>query len=742
MVVAAIFALSLLPSSAAPVQQPPAKLAAANGSWPVYHHDDGQTGYDSTIPPLSSVSTGWVSPVMDAEVFASPLVHNGLVYAATLNNSVYAFNQSTGATVWARNLGTPQTTGWLCGNVSPMGILGTPVIDTAANRIYVTTLFADGIYRVWGLDLTTGNTVLQTAIPTTIGTGFNWTIQQQRGALALRNGYVYVPFGGRAGDCGAYHGWVVGVPTNGSTSLAVYETPNQGIGIWAAGGVTVDDATGNVFVATGNGTGNGCATANQNDAVVRLSPTLALQDYFMPPDWQAHWCLNDQDLGSASPVLISPNLMFSSGKWGGGFLLNPNSLGGVGGQRFPPPSPSPYTQADVCFGNTSNATFGSFAYAAPFLYLECEGRGLVALHINTSTPSFSPCDAACAAPSWHAGSGLTFGPPIVAGGAVWAATNGGGLYAYNVSTGAQIFHSANFGINRFVTPAEAGGQVFVPSHTVIRSFTMAFAFTMESLGGYLTTGPASSSWGATRSDVFVGGSDLGLWGSSWNGTAWSSWSSMGGRLTADPTATSLATNRIDVFVRGTDNGLWHMWWDGTRWNGWEPLGGQLTSAPGASTQGASWIDIVARGTDNSLIHRWWDSAGWHSWESLGGIITADPSSVSWAPGRLDIVVRGTDNGLWQRSWASATGWSNWNSLGGYITSAPSVSSCASGKLDVFALGTDRGLWRLSYSAGAWGTWQSFGGQWTSRPEATCRPGTSTTDVYVRGVDNSLWHLGF
>jgi hypothetical protein len=79
---------------------------------------------------------------------------------------------------------------------------------------------------------------------------------------------------------------------------------------------------------------------------------------------------------------------------------------------------------------------------------------------------------ACAAPDWHADA-ITFGPPIVAAGAVWVANNGGGLYAFNATTGVQIYHSAGFGINRFVTPSEAGGQVFVPSHTVIKSFTFA-----------------------------------------------------------------------------------------------------------------------------------------------------------------------------------------------------------------------------------------------------------------------------
>jgi hypothetical protein len=132
-----------------------------------------------------------------------------------------------------------------------------------------------------------------------------------------------------------------------------------------------------------------------------------------------------------------------------------------------------YSQADVCFGNTSDATFGSFAYAAPFVYLECEGQGLVALNVNTGTPSFSPCDAVCATPDWTAGGSNTYGPPIVAGGAVWAASDGVGLSAFDAATGALIYQSGGFGINRFSTPAEAGGQVFVASHNVVRSFTFA-----------------------------------------------------------------------------------------------------------------------------------------------------------------------------------------------------------------------------------------------------------------------------
>ena len=732
-------------------------VSAPNGAWTTYHHDNSHTGNDPSLAQVTSVSNGWNSAAVDQQVFASPLIYNGIVYTATLNNTVYALNQNNGTEVWHTNVGAPESGGWGCGNVAPQGILGTPVVDTVTGRIYVAALLKDPVvggtndaYKVFGLNLATGVVELTTAIPINLGAGFDWTIEQQRGALAVANGYVYVPFGGRAGDCGAYHGWVYAVPTNGGAVTLFYQTPGQGAGFWAPGGVAVDAGTGNVFVTSGNGTASGCnanldgTPAFENDAVIRLSPTLAHLDSFVPQDWQANWCNNDMDLGSAGPMLINSGLLFQAGKWGGGFLLNPNSLGGMDGQRFPTPKPATYSQAEVCFGNHIAAAYGSFAYAAPFVYVECEGRGLVALNVNTATPSFSQCDAGCAAPDWHAGA-TTYGPPIVAGGAVWVASNGGGLAAYNAGTGALIFQSYAFGVNRFVTPAEAGGQVFVPSGNVIRSFNMNFGPIQNppvgSLGGVLISGPGSSSWAANRADVFGVGTNGALFTRSWDGNQWMQWLSLGGVITADPSAASWSANRIDVFVRGTDNALWHIWWDPNGWSSWEQLGGVLTSGTAADSMGIGRLDVFVRGTDNALWHRWFDSGGWHNWEWLGGVLSSDPDSVSWGAGRVDVFVRGADPGLWHRWWDSA-GWHNWEWLGGVLISSPAASSCGVGKLDVFVLGTDSGLWRRSFSAGAWGPWQSLGGYWTSSPSATCRPGTSSTDVYVRAADNSIWHLNY
>lgn len=460
-----------------------------NGSWPVYHHDNAHSGTDLTLNAVSGVRPGWTTPALDGQVYASPVISGGIVYVATLNDTVYALNQTDGSVVWSNHIRNPETTGWQCGGFQ-QGILATPVIDVGTGRIYVTTLDGtDDHYRVEGLNLVTGIEEINTDISAYLGVAFDWTIQQQRGALAVANGFVYVPFGGRAGDCGVYHGWVVAVPTNGGPITTHYVTPAQGAGFWAAGGVVVDNSTGKVFVTSGNamppGSSSGCAAngngtpVHENNAVLRLSSTLAREDGFVPQDWQGNWCNNDADLGSAAPLLISPNLIFQAGKWGSGFLLNPANLGGMDGQLFPTPSPQPYNEAQVCLGQNSDASFGSFAYAAPYVYLECEnqvgqGLGLVALRVDTSTPSFGVCDATCAAPDWHVAAGTTrFGPPIVAGGAVWVASNNG-LYAYRASTGALIYQSASFGINRFVTLAEAGGQVFVPSGNVIRQFVMSF----------------------------------------------------------------------------------------------------------------------------------------------------------------------------------------------------------------------------------------------------------------------------
>src|SRR5260370_8103865 len=128
----------------------------------MYHHDDAHTGTDPAAPALTAVhpSAGWTETALDEEVYAEPLIFNGLVFVATLNNTVYALDQMTGMVVWSTHVGPAQGGGWVCGNISPTGILGPPVIDTAANRIYAVAEIAGGTptYPLSGLHPATGPT--------------------------------------------------------------------------------------------------------------------------------------------------------------------------------------------------------------------------------------------------------------------------------------------------------------------------------------------------------------------------------------------------------------------------------------------------------------------------------------------------------------------------------------------------------------------------------------------------------
>ncbi|MGI0129002.1 MAG: hypothetical protein ACREEC_02435, partial [Thermoplasmata archaeon] len=194
-----------------------------------------------------------------------------------------------------------------CGDIDPSGITGTPVIDGATGTLYVVAYLGRGSgdqHVLFGLALNTGAVTSQTVADPS---GAEIQVEQQRGALALANGYVYVPYGGLAGDCGAYHGWVVGVPTTGSQPLLSYQVPTarEG-GIWSPGGITVTPS-GDLLVSTGNGAGT--TVFDYGDSVLELSPTLQLVSYFAPVNW-AQLNADDADLGSVSPTVVPEGAIF------------------------------------------------------------------------------------------------------------------------------------------------------------------------------------------------------------------------------------------------------------------------------------------------------------------------------------------------------------------------------------------------------------------------------------------------
>src|SRR5262249_28041521 len=117
---------------------------------------------------------------------------------------------------------------------------------------------------------------------------------QQRAALALSQGMVYIAYGGLRGDCGIYAGWVVASRTDWQGPLLSYDVPTTNLGgIWAASGPAVDDK-GRIFVSVGNGQRTR-GEWDHSDSVLRLSPLLQLEDAFAPDQWAADNA-NDADL--------------------------------------------------------------------------------------------------------------------------------------------------------------------------------------------------------------------------------------------------------------------------------------------------------------------------------------------------------------------------------------------------------------------------------------------------------------
>src|SRR4029077_7664364 len=159
---------------------------------------------------------------ISGNVLAQPLYIEGgpngpMVIAVTESNNVYALNAITGTVIWQRNVGAPKTNTAPCGNINPLGISDTPVVDLASRSLFfdaMTTPDNNVTFQhlIFSLNVDTGATNPRWPVNVnSAAPGFTSNIQNNRGALALVNGIVYVPFSGHFGDCGTYHGWVVGV---------------------------------------------------------------------------------------------------------------------------------------------------------------------------------------------------------------------------------------------------------------------------------------------------------------------------------------------------------------------------------------------------------------------------------------------------------------------------------------------------------------------------------------------------
>jgi len=413
------------------------------GNWTTYHQDNDRAGVEPG-PNITSVDARWAGPTsLDGQIYAEPLVCGSAIFVATENDSVYALNATNGAILWRTHLGTPMPGSALpCGDIDPSGITGTPTIDPATGILYVVAFLVPGQHVLFGLNVVNGSVTSQVPADPT---GASPLVEQQRGALALANGYVYIVYGGLYGDCGDYHGWVVGVPLTGTGGTISYEVPtHREGGIWGTAGLAVA-ANGELYVATGNG--DSTTTFDHGDAVIELSPSLTELGYFAPSNW-ATLNYGDMDLGSVAPTILPNGDLFQIGKEGVGYLLSGTDLGGIGGE---------IANASVCGG-----AYGGTAHVGFSVLVPCND-GLFDVVMGASNITIA----------WQT-PGFDAGSPIMTGNVVWSVDISNGiLRGFNLSTGDQIFSIPLGSAEHFISPAAAPGSLFVGAGDEVHAFTLS-----------------------------------------------------------------------------------------------------------------------------------------------------------------------------------------------------------------------------------------------------------------------------
>ncbi len=474
-----------------------ALAAPADATVPAYHGGPDHSGH-AIVPGLTWARAAATKPdtafdgTVQGHVNAQPLywhppgAAHGLVIVATDSDTVYALDSTTGRPVWQRTLGQAAPRSEVdCGNINPIGITGTPVIDPAAGALYFDAMVdqrGTAQHLVFGLSLTDG--AVLPGWPVNVADGlhamgreFSPRVQEQRGALALIDGHVYVPFGGYWGDCGAYHGWVVGLDPAHPGIAAAWDTRGTKGGIWTPGGIVSDGHS--VIFATGNTVA--AREWSDGNAVFRLPPDLRRTTdpdrFFAPANWRE---LDDEDadLGGTAPTLIDlpggtpSHLVLALGKDGNAYLLDRDHLGGIGHALVTVPVADAAIITATATYPAQGSVGGGVLVAFQGQNASCSGgSGLIALRIAAS-PKPTLSWAWCAPFNGRAAPIVTTSnataEPIV-----WVVGAEGDerLHAFRGDNGMPIFTSERLkGLRHFVTLLAADGRLFVAGDGRVYAF--------------------------------------------------------------------------------------------------------------------------------------------------------------------------------------------------------------------------------------------------------------------------------
>ncbi len=492
-----------------------------------YKNDVARTGQNLTesVLTLASVNSAGFGKLRflatDGKVDAQPLYLSGLtvggsahnvVFVATENDTVYAFDTDSGSMLWQKSLlgaGETPSDDRGCGQVTPtIGITATPVIDRGAGAhgiIYVVamSLGAAQTYhqRLHALDVTTGAEQfggpmeIAAVYPAAAGgmNTFDAGSYEERAGLLLMNGVVYTP---RTPHCAfsPYTGWVIAYNSGTLAQTGVLNVAANSAGggpsIWMAGGGPAADSAGNVYVLTANGVfdptldaGGFPSQGDYGNSFVRIANSggaLSGADYFAIYNTVSESSI-DSDLGSGG-IMLLPDLADSGGTTrhlavGAGkdatlYVVNRDSMG-----KFNPNSNNIWQELP---GALPGGVWSTPAWFNGSVYYGPNGSTLRAFKVTNAMLGNQPASQSPGG-FGYPGTAPAISANGTSNGIVWAYENAGSgavLHAYDAGNlGHELYNSTLAGTrdsigpgNKFITVTIADGKVFVATTNGVAVF--------------------------------------------------------------------------------------------------------------------------------------------------------------------------------------------------------------------------------------------------------------------------------
>ena len=307
----------------------------ASGNWTVYHGDPQGDGTAASVTSVDLTSAGPRGP-WTVRSTASPSPGTR-VYVTSESDTVYVLSAATGDVAWSAHLGTPVPSSALpCGDISPtVGITGTPVVDAGGAEVFVVTdelVDQHPAHELVGLDAVTGKVELTQVVdppgstPAALLQRTGLALDGDRGRLRLRRKLRRLLQLPRVGDLNARSRWH---RRELRRRLRRGREPRRHLD---GGAAPIVDSGGNIWVESGNGSVTSPGAAyDHSDAVLELSPALALLQYFVHRRRGLRRTRAiDRDLARE---LLDDGEVVAAGKDGAAYLLDGARLGGIGGEQ-------------------------------------------------------------------------------------------------------------------------------------------------------------------------------------------------------------------------------------------------------------------------------------------------------------------------------------------------------------------------------------------------------------------------